>query len=624
VTERTFTADTRPVSEISTGALAVREIWIAAGLFLASFTALAATQATVGFVRDESIYFVAAESYAGWLQNLFRDPGQALSDAAIVRFFDINHEHPALMKMLFGLSHLLLHQALGLFKPAASFRIPAFAVASLIPALIFLLGSSLYGRKAGLWAALSFLLVPRQFFNSQLACFDVPIAAFWLLTVYAFYRAQHQPRWWLYCGLAFGLALATKHNGWFLPLVLTPFALWRSWRAADPASNSRLILLRLVGLYLGVALLYAVLLVSYGRNGFVARFVLLSPASALLLILWTGTAVLLVQLRRSCEPAFRAIAPLAAMAALGPLIFYLHWPYLWHHPVDRAAWYFDFHATHVHYAWFYLGKLLREPPFPLAYVGVKTALTVPLSIFLPMILGLGALACRALFSWIPADRRPWPLPSWPEILIAANAIAPILIISHPEVPHFGGVKHWFPAMPFLAIFGGWAVARSSTAAFEWLRQRLPRIRDWQIAAPLFGLLFAAPLYATVRVHPYGTSFYSEPAGGIPGAATLGMQRQFWSNNVTGVLSWLNQNAPPGARVWLHEVTGLAFREYQENGMLRSDLQAANGPADSQIAVYQYHQEFREHEMNIWQAFGTTRPVTGLYLDETPQIVVYQR
>jgi hypothetical protein len=29
-------------------------------------------------------------------------------------------------------------------------------------------------------------------------------------------------------------------------------------------------------------------------------------------------------------------------------------------------------------------------------------------------------------------------------------------------------------------------------------------------------------------------------------------------------------------------------------------------------------------MNIWQAFGTTRPVTGFYLDETPQVVVYQR
>jgi hypothetical protein len=29
-------------------------------------------------------------------------------------------------------------------------------------------------------------------------------------------------------------------------------------------------------------------------------------------------------------------------------------------------------------------------------------------------------------------------------------------------------------------------------------------------------------------------------------------------------------------------------------------------------------------MNIWQAFGTQTPVTGLYLDETPLVIVYQR
>ena len=31
-----------------------------------------------------------------------------------------------------------------------------------------------------------------------------------------------------------------------------------------------------------------------------------------------------------------------------------------------------------------------------------------------------------------------------------------------------------------------------------------------------------------------------------------MQRQFWSNNVTGVLGWLNEHAPANARIWLHE------------------------------------------------------------------------
>jgi 4-amino-4-deoxy-L-arabinose transferase-like glycosyltransferase len=596
--------------------------WLAAALFAGSVAVLFATQAPVGFVRDESVYFAAAESYARWFEQLLRAPAQAVTDNAIVRAFEINHEHPALMKMLFGLSYLVFHQWLGALKPAAAFRIPALVAASLIPAVTYLLGRSLYGRKAGLWAATSFLLVPRQFFNAHLASFDVPIAAFWLLTVYTFLRAQREPRFWLWCGLSFGAALATKHNGWFLPLVLAPFGLVRGWMLSRGSHQARIGLSRLVGLFAGVGVLFAILWISDGPNRFVRSFAALSPASALLGLFAVGTLVVLRQLWRASESAFRAIAPIGAMAILGPAIFYLHWPYLWHHPVERAAWYFDFHATHVHYAWFYLGRLLREPPFPLDYVAVKTALTVPITIFLPMALGLGAVGLRA----IAALWRRWRslLPSFGEAVVAANAVAPILIISHPNVPHFGGVKHWFPAMVFLAILGGNSVSRAASGLVQILRERWPGVSGWATAGPLFALLFAPALIATARIHPYGTSYYSELAGGLPGAATIGMQRQFWSNNVTGVLGWLNEHAPANARVWLHEVTGLAFQEYQVNGMLRGDLLPAAGPSDAQIAAYQYHQEFREHEMNIWQAFGTQTPVTGLYLDETPQIIVYQR
>ena len=44
-------------------------------------------------------------------------------------------------------------------------------------------------------------------------------------------------------------------------------------------------------------------------------------------------------------------------------------------------------------------------------------------------------------------------------LVGLNAVAAILIISHPQVPHFGGVKHWLPSMPFLGILAGVAVTR---------------------------------------------------------------------------------------------------------------------------------------------------------------------
>jgi hypothetical protein len=255
---------------------------------------------------------------------------------------------------------------------------------------------------------------------------------------------------------------------------------------------------------------------------------------------------------------------------------------------------------------------------------VVTALTVPTSLFVPMVTGFAAVLVRGALSLWPKMRERVRMPSWGETLVMANAVWSILLISHPQVPHFGGVKHWFPSMPFLAILSGYAVAEGSKRMWLLLGERRPSLPAWGIPAATSALLFLPALIASVRIHPWGSSYYSELAGGVPGAASLGMQRQFWSNNVSGVLEWINQNAPPGARVYFHEVHPYSVPHYKENGLLRSDIQMARSPADADIATYQYHQEFREQEFNIWEAFGTTRPVTGLYVDETPQIVVYQR
>ncbi len=593
-------------------------------LFSFAFVALMATEKAVGFTRDESVYFAAAESYARWFRMFFASPSAALSDGAITSAFGFNSEHPVLMKSLYGLSHLVFHEWLGLLRPATAFRLPAFLVAALIAPLLYLLGTELYGRKAGLFAAASFFLVPRQFFNAQLSCFDIPVTAFWLLTIYAFWRAQSRPRWWMWTGVAFGLTIATKHNGFFIPFVLGPFALYLGFRRTQAGTEARTLLLQLAGAYAAAALLYALLYVALGPTQFFAKLLLLSPHTAIFLGLVGVSAYLSWRLRQVSDGAFRAVAPIVAMTALGPVVLYLHWPYLWHHPVDRVVAWLGYHSRHEHYAWFYLGSLLRTPPFPLEYVLVKTALTVPTSLFVPMVLGFSAVVGRALLS-LSSTARAWvKAPSWEEALVAVNAAVSIAIISHPQVPHFGGVKHWFPSMTFLSVLAGASVARGASAGWQFARRFRPNVSEWVVAGPLMALLVLPALVSLVRVHPYGTAAYSELAGGVPGAATLGMQRQFWSSHVTAVLEWLNQNAPVGARVYFHEVTGFAVRDYQRNGMLRPDIVAVGGPQEADIVAYQYHQEFREHELNVWQAFGTQKPVTGLYLDETPQIVVYRR
>ncbi len=584
------------------------------GLFLAAALALFLTEKPIGFVRDESQYFHAAENYARWFQLLARSPSQAFSDAATTQYWDFNHEHPGLMKSLFGLSFLLFHEGLGLVRPATAFRIPAFLMAALVLPLLYSLGRRLFGRPAGLFAAVSFLLVPRQYFNAHLACFDMPIAAMWLLVIYAFWEAQSRPRWWLYTGLFFGLALGTKHNAFFLPVVVVPFALSWAWTASRGQEKARALFLATAGVFFFGALLYGVMWLALGKDRFLDTFLLASPQTALFLVMAAVGGWLTWQLRAAHEATFRAVAPLVAMAVLGPILFYAHWPHLWHHPVDRATAYFEFHARHEHYAWFYLGTLLRQPPFPLDYVLVKTALTVPTSMLVPMVLGFGWVVVRA---W---RREATGL----DGLLIANTLASIALISHPQVPHFGGVKHWLPSMPFLALLAAGSLTRGAKALWAWASPRVPALTEARTFALLAALVCLPALIATARVGEYGTSSYSELAGGLPGAATLGMQRQFWANNLTGVLGWINANARPGERVYLHENHGMQIGDYQRNGMLRKDLAFVNSPFDADLVAYQYHQEFREHEFNTWESLGTTRPETGLYLDETPQIIVYRR
>ena len=117
------------------------------------------------------------------------------------------------------------------------------------------------------------------------------------------------------------------------------------------------------------------------------------------------------------------------------------------------------------------------------------------------------------------------------------------------------------------------------------------------------------IWQIAHVHPYGTSAYGELAGDIPGAATLGMQRQYWSNNVTGVLPWLNAHCPPGRARLLPRGQRRELPHVRGMGMLREDIRYAPWPEQADYAALQWHREFRDREPETWNAFGTRRPAT---------------
>lgn len=546
-----------PLARFATPLTRADKAWLLV-VFLATVAVMWATHEAIGHVRDEGYYFKAARRYQGWFQLLLDEwsAGRFLapfSQSAIAPHWEYNREHPPVAKVAFALSHLLLHEKIGWLSDTTAFRVPAFLFSGLVSAALFLLARP-WGRATAVLAPLLFWSVPRHFFHGHIACFDVPVTAFWLLFVWAAARPIALGRGAAWAGFIFGLALATKHNAFFLPIVVG-----LHWLVTDRTD------LRAAGLKL-------------------------LPS--------------------------RVPSTLWAMALIGPVVLYLSWPWLWHQPISQVAWWMRFHAHHVHYPWQYFGELLRTPPFPALYPLVLEAVTLPTTILLAMTVSSLTWIARSVGSFsAPVRRRLGELDRY-EWLLALATFVPLAPFLTTRVPIFGGIKHWMPAIALLCIPAAHLIARS--AGELWPRQR----------ALAFGALAAivwVPAAIQVkRFHPWGTSAYNEIAGGAAGAASLGMQRQYWSNNVTAVLPWLNEHAPKNASVYLHEVNVESYRAYIDDGLLRRDLRYSQTPENASFAAYQYHQEFRNDEFEIWTQFGTRTPVLTFAIDEAPQVVLYQR
>lgn len=570
-----------------------RDYLVALALFFATFSVVGLAQREQGVTRDEGTYFRAAESYAGWFVAVAgaKSLREALAPGTIRRYFEANHEHPVLAKLLFALSwHLFGEPAAkgvshphgknrGWLSEISAFRMPAWLFAALIPALLYLFGLRIEGRVAGLSAALLFCSIPRPFFHAQLACFDTSITAMWLLVVYAYFRSLERARWGVILGLCFGLALATKHNAWFLP---------------------------------------ALLLVHY------------------LIVVWPD-----VSLRPLKLP--RAGLGFWAMLVLGPLVFFAHWPWLWHDTIPRLREYFAFHLHHSYYNMEYLGRNWGLPPLPVSYPFGMTLFTVPTVLLVLTLAGLWVYARPPLLERFGpqlklrpprfddrfryAAKRSWLRPAAgldPRIgtLLALNALFPLLLIALPGTPIFGGTKHFMPALPFFALLAGVALSRLIAP----LRARGGAVAALALALPLLVALPGA--LSTALTHPFGLSQYNALAGGPAGGADLGLNRQFWGYAPRQLLPWINERFPAQANVYFHDLSWDSHRAYIRDGLLRPDIRYAGmelpaiRASSHALVIHELH--FNKYDYWIWDAYGSPSPTRVLTLDGVPLVSVYER
>ena len=580
-------------------------------LALATSGWLLAVEGRQGLARDEAQYFRAGERYWGWFEALGEamragKPGQAFSRAVVDSYWGDNHEHPPLMKTLYGLSWRLFHRCdcvgpkqglhpiavhkhrtLPLFsRESTAFRFPAILLAGLGVALVYGFARRWVGPWAAAGAAVLSVAQPHYFFHAQISCFDAPIAVLALLVALAYWKSLRSPRWGILCGVFYGLALATKHNAWLIPCFLLVHYLWM-------------------------------------RRGDVLR---LRPP--------------------------RVPLAFVSMATLGPIVLFALWPWLWHAPVARTREWVQRHAQHEHYNFEYLGQNWNLPPSPTqtgrwllraTFPFVSTAFTVPVTTLALAAAGAVVLARRrrkdasddepALINTEPPEpdaRASWLRPGAdvdlaPGIFLAMQILGPMAILAVPSSPIFGGVKHFMTATPFLSMVAGVGLA--------WLtRQVVPLVKSTTmrkiLPATLAGLLCLPAVAETQRSHPDGLGHYNLLAGGFAGGASLGMNRQFWGYSVLPVLPWMVAHRPPSNRIYWHDVLHDAIIMYAREGRLPLGIGdvGVGEPlvAQSDLGLVILEKHFAVYEYLHWAAYQTTQPSQVYAHEGVPFVVVYQR
>jgi hypothetical protein len=136
---------------------------------------------------------------------------------------------------------------------------------------------------------------------------------------------------------------------------------------------------------------------------------------------------------------------------------------------------------------------------------------------------------------------------------------------------------------------------------------------------------------TAAAQPYALTWYNALAGGAPGGADHGMNRQFWGVAARGVLPFLATQAPPAGQparpVYSHDAAP-AWGAYVRDGLLPASLPDAGGEqvgvARSDLAIVVHERHFNRHDYLIWSSYGTVQPVFVLRSDGVPIVSVYRR
>ena len=203
-------------------------------LFLLSTLAVVASTPGVGMCWDEAYYVDASRRTLDWFSAVGASDGAGLVNAKVLNhYWDTATQEPrghaAVARWLTTLGLALMPAGRA---PLFWMRLPVAVCFGLTLVFLYLLARHCYGHITAWLTVVAYLFMPRIFGHAHFAVTETVTVFVTVLTVYAFLRGLESPIWAALTGVFFGVALATKINGFFLPAMLLPWAFLFRRRAA--------------------------------------------------------------------------------------------------------------------------------------------------------------------------------------------------------------------------------------------------------------------------------------------------------------------------------------------------------------------------------------------------------
>ncbi|MFB3895080.1 MAG: ArnT family glycosyltransferase [bacterium] len=548
-----------------------------------------------GITWDEPLYYRAAKSYADWFGLIFSGNWYTVFDAKTIdTYWQYNAQHPPLTKLVAGITYTISHHWV---EEPTAFRFAELFWYGVLLLSVYSISRKIYNKNVAWVAMIATALMPRIFADAHLLELDLPLAVVWLLTTYTFYRGLEKPKEDRFAGKKeegsekefppSGAVFSAQRSSFF------PQGSW-GWSL-------------LCGLMFGFAMLTKVM----------AVFIIIP------LFLWAQV------FNRN-----KYTHNLFCMVTLGPILFVLFWPWLWHNTFTRILDYFAFFfLMESPLKTYYLGYAYSSTPWH--YPIVMTLVTVPIGILLLAIYG-GFRSIISDFGFRNAESKSQTLNYQTKdfsILLLFNIFFFLVFFALPGTLAIDGVRYFLPIFPMLAIFAGIGFKEVRSQMSE-VRNKISNLISQILNAIVLIVIFLLPLIAIGTYHPYQLSYYNEVVGGLRGATRLGFETTYWGDVIgQPELDWLNKNIPYEAKVKILPVypgknapiEALSYYPdvilyYQNQGKLRSDIKFFSSPPYNYLCLVSRQGLFTSSD---WYLYQQGNPMYQTTLSGIPLFSVYK-